>query len=97
MNRQRRRVQGGRVKADTYLRQYMVMNLVRLFVFNSVCVMGFVCLTGFKVMEIPETRMHYLMAQMFGQGIAVVFFIARDLFKDRNVVRGKMRCGRCYE
>lgn len=87
MSRISGRVRRNRGEANTYLRQYMVVNLVRLFVFNSVCVMGFVCLSGLKIMEIPEVRMHYLMAQMVGQGVAVVFFIARDLFKDRSAVR----------
>lgn len=72
------------VEEDLRLRRYVAYTLLGLFVFNSLCAISCVFLTGFGLMKLPSTLMHYFMAQTIGQGAAVVLLIARNLFSTQR-------------
>lgn len=72
------------IEEDLRLRRYVTSTLLRLFVFNSICAVSCVFLTGFGLMKLPDILMHYFMAQTIGQGAAVVLLIARNLFSTKR-------------
>jgi len=73
------------VEETILLRRYVTMSIIGLFIFNTVCAVSCVYFVGFGLMKLPQTLIHYLMAQTIGNGAAVVLIIARSMFPAKKV------------